>query len=249
MKISWEQVLIQNKGRETRKDFSTKKISQKGKHLLEILLESILEIFWIREPGFDPELCLPETPLFHLLFYFPPYCALSVSIVRVFTVVNSPSTIRFVVVWWRACPKGLFGRRRSATTSTRKSSKVFFLERSISTTCDVNFLPKRLWSSFWSKSVFSFKIFFAFLGSFIKVFNICKRRLCKIEFDAWPRRSTVCSVNLMWSSTGTGAVSSGAFVISSNRFHNLERGPEHLKFSLGIFPLLHPGLELVRSAP
>ena len=99
LKISWEQVLIQNKGRETRKDFSTKQISQKGEHLLEILVESILEIFWIREPGFDPELCLPETPLFHLLFYFPPYCALSVSIVRVFTVVNSPSTIRFVVVW------------------------------------------------------------------------------------------------------------------------------------------------------
>ena len=99
----------------------------KGEHLLEILLESILEIFWTREPGFDPELCLPEAPLFHLLFYFPPYCALSVSIVRFFTVVNSPSTIRFVVVWWRACPKGLFGRRRSATTSTRKNLQSFFL--------------------------------------------------------------------------------------------------------------------------
>ena len=48
----------------------------KGEHLLEILLGSILEIFWTRETGFEPELCLPDTPLFHLLLCFPPLCAL-----------------------------------------------------------------------------------------------------------------------------------------------------------------------------
>ena len=82
---------------------------------------------------------------------------------------------------------------------------------------------------FWSKSAFSFKIFFAFLGSFIKVFNIYKLRLYKIKFDAWPIRSTVCSINLMWSSTDTGTVSSGAFLISSNPFHKLERSPRTSK--------------------
>ena len=99
----------------------------KGEHLLEILLESILHIFSTREPGFDPELCLPETPLFHLSFCFPPYCPLSVSIVQFFTVVKSPSTIWFIVVRWRACPKGLFGRRRSATTFTRENFQNYFL--------------------------------------------------------------------------------------------------------------------------
>ena len=76
---------------------------------------------------------------------------------------------------------------------------------------------------------FPSKYFFAFLGIFIKVFNICRRRLYKIEFDTWPRRSTVCSVNLMWSLTGSGTVSSGAFLITFNPFHKLERGPRTCK--------------------
>ena len=52
---------------------------------------------------------------------------MSVSIVRFFPVVKSPSTIQFVDVRWRACPKGLFGRRRSAMTSTRKNLQSPFL--------------------------------------------------------------------------------------------------------------------------
>ena len=47
--------------------------------MLEILLELILDIFWTRKPDFDPELSLLETPQFHLLFCFPPYCALCLS--------------------------------------------------------------------------------------------------------------------------------------------------------------------------
>ena len=47
-------------------NFSSKQFfSLRGEHLLETLLDSILDIFWIREPVFDPELCLPETPLLH----------------------------------------------------------------------------------------------------------------------------------------------------------------------------------------
>ena len=68
-KISWNELIylpIASLG-----FFLSTHFLRKGEHLLEILLESILDIFWTREPGFDPELCLPETPLFHLLFCFP----------------------------------------------------------------------------------------------------------------------------------------------------------------------------------
>ena len=54
-------------------------------------------------------------------------CIMSASIVRFFTLAKLPSTTRFVVVSWWACPKGLFGRRRNAATSTRKTLQSSFL--------------------------------------------------------------------------------------------------------------------------
>ena len=86
--------------------------------------------------------------------------AMSVSIVWFFTVVKSPSTIRFIVVRW----KGFLVGGEARGLPPEKTSKVLFLEGSVSTTCDLNFLPKRFWSPFWSKSAFSLKIFFAFFG-------------------------------------------------------------------------------------
>ena len=80
--------------------------------MLETLLESVLEIFWTRKPG-----------LFTTILR-----VMRVLIVRFFTVIKSPSTIRFVAVWWRAWPKGLFRRRRSATISIRKNLQCSFLE-------------------------------------------------------------------------------------------------------------------------
>ena len=100
------------------------------------------------------------------------------------------------------------------------SWKVLFQQHAIWTFCQKDFD-----CLFEVKLPFPLNCFFAFFGFFIKVFNIWKRQLYKIKFDAWPRRSTVCSINLMWSSTGCGTVSSGSFLISSNLFHNLERDP------------------------
>ena len=91
------------------------------------------------------------------------------------------------------------------------------------------FSQKDFDSLFEVNLLFPSKYFFAFLGSFIKVFNICKRRLCRIAFDAWAGRSTVCSINLMWFSIDTGIVSSRAFLIFSKPFDGLERGPRTSK--------------------
>ena len=68
-----------------------------------------------------------DTTVPFVVFFLTILCAMSVSIVRFFTVVKSPSTIRFIVVRWMICPKGLFGRMRSATTSTRGNLQSCFL--------------------------------------------------------------------------------------------------------------------------
>ena len=107
-----------------------------------------------------------------------------------------------------------------------------------------DYLLKRFWIIFCNKSAFFFNVFLAFWGTFIKAFDIYKRRLCKIESKGWSKGRTICSINLKGSSTGTGTEFSAEFLISSNFFQH-----SHLKFSVGIFPWLLLGLTLVRSAP
>ena len=74
--------------------FPVNKFFAEGEHLLETVLESVLEIFWTREPVFDPELWFPAPfiALFSIILR-----VVSASTVRFFTAVKLPFKIRFAV--------------------------------------------------------------------------------------------------------------------------------------------------------
>ena len=90
----------------------------------------------------------------HLLFCFIILQAIFVSIFRLFTAVKSPPPSGSLLLGEGSVQKYFLAGGGQLRFPLEKSSNVLFLERSVPTIYDLNFLLKSIWSLFFSKFPF-----------------------------------------------------------------------------------------------